>query len=142
MPMYVTHVSFLTLFKSASIWDSFDWDCILQKGDLLFISLNNYRYPEMEDFSQEAFIENLSINIEFLNNRTGEITDGTYLVSVTEFVSDCQQIGTRVLLIINNCISGLLWGSQCFFLFGLHSKGEIRRISAKGTTVLLKFDLL
>ena len=55
----------------------------------------------MEDLSQEAFIE-------FLNNRTGEITDGTYLVSVTEFVSDCQQIGTRVLLIINNCISGLL----------------------------------
>ena len=74
----------------------------------MFISLNNYRYPEMEDLSQEAFIENLSINIEFLNNRTGEITDGTYLVSVTEFVSDCQQIGTRVLLIINNCISGLL----------------------------------
>ena len=29
-----------TLFKSASIWDSFDLDCILQKGDLWFKSLN------------------------------------------------------------------------------------------------------
>ena len=33
-----------TLFKSTSIWDSFDLDCILQKGNLLFKSLNNYRY--------------------------------------------------------------------------------------------------
>ena len=38
-----------TLLKSASIWDSFDLDCILQKWDLLFKSLNNYRYLGMED---------------------------------------------------------------------------------------------
>ena len=29
-----------TFFKSENIWDSFDLDCILQKGDLLFKSLN------------------------------------------------------------------------------------------------------
>ena len=44
-----------TLFKSVSIWDSFDLDCILQKGDLLFKSLNNYKYPGMEDLPQEIF---------------------------------------------------------------------------------------
>ena len=62
----------------------------------------------MEDLPQEFFIENLSINIEFLNIRTGEITAETYLVSITEIVSDCQQIGTGALLIINNYILGLL----------------------------------
>ena len=46
-----------TLFKSASIWDSFDLDCILQKGDL-FKSLNNYRYLGLENLSQEFFTEN------------------------------------------------------------------------------------
>ena len=51
------------LFKSARILDSFDIDCILQKGDLLFKSLNNYRYRGVEDLTQELFIENLSIII-------------------------------------------------------------------------------
>ena len=63
-----------TLFKSVSKWDSFDLDCILQKGDLLFKSLNNYRHLGMENLPQDFFIENVSINIEFLNIRTGEIT--------------------------------------------------------------------
>ena len=82
-----------TLFKFVSIWDSFDLDCILQKGDFLFKSLNKYRYLGLEEF----FIENLSINIEFLNFTTGEITAGAYPVSITEIVSDYQQIGTGVL---------------------------------------------
>ena len=47
-----------TLFKCESIWDSFDLDCILQKGDILFKSLNNYAYTGMEDIPQEIFIEN------------------------------------------------------------------------------------
>ena len=131
-----------TLFKSVSIWDSFDLDCILQKGFFLFKSLNKYRYLSMKDLPQEFFIENSSINVQFLNIRTGEITAGAYLVSITEIVSDCQQIGTGALLIINKYILGLLWGNQCFFLFDSHSNDEIGRMSATGTAVLLKFDFL
>ena len=67
-----------TLFKSVSIWDSFNLDFILQKGDLLFKSVNNYRYLGMEDSPEEFFIENLSINVELLNIRTGEITAGRH----------------------------------------------------------------
>ena len=66
----------------------------------------------MEDLIQEVLIKNLSINVEFLNIRTGEITARAYLVSFTEIVSDCQQIGTGAILIINNYILGLLWGNQ------------------------------
>ena len=46
---------FWTLFKSISIWDFFNLDCILQKGDLLFKSLNNNRYLGMKDLLQEFF---------------------------------------------------------------------------------------
>ena len=95
----------------------------------------------MEDLPQEFFIENSSINVEFFNKRTGEITAGAYLVSITETVSDCQELGTRALLIINNYILGLLWGNQCF-LFDSHSKDKMGRMSATGTAVLLKFDSL
>ena len=96
----------------------------------------------MEDLPQEFFIKNSSINIEVLNIRTGEITAGAYLVSITEIVSDCQQIGTGARLIINNYILGVLWENQYFFLFDSHSKDEIGRMSAAGTVVSLKFDSL
>ena len=58
----------------------------------------------MEYLPHELFIENSAINVEFLNNTTGEITAGTYLVLDTEIVSGCQQIGIIALLIINNYI--------------------------------------
>ena len=107
----------------------------------------------MEELSREIFIENSPINVEFPNIRTGEITSGDilwdlgdilrYFVSITdEILSDCQQIGTGVLLIINNYILSLISGSQCFLLFDSHSKDEIGRKSTAGTAVLLKFVLL
>ena len=61
---------------------------------------------------------------------------------MTEIVHGCQQIGTGVLLIIDNYILGLLLGNQCIFLFDSHSKNEIGSMSATGTAVLLKSDLL
>ena len=39
----------------------------------------------MKDLQQDVFIENLSINVEYLNNRTGEITDGVCLMYITVF---------------------------------------------------------
>ena len=82
------------------------------------------------------------INVEFLNKRTGEITTGVYFVPIAEIVTDSQQIGTGSLLIIKNYILGLLWVHECFLLFDSHSQDEIRRMSATGTAVLLKFDSL
>ena len=67
---------------------------------------------------------------------------GAYLVSITKIMSDCQQMYTGALLIINNHILGLVWGNQCFFLFNSHNKDEIGRMSAIGTAVLLRFDSL
>ena len=78
-----------TLFMSVSIWDALGLNCILQKGNVLFKSLNNYRYFGMEDLPQEFFIGTLLVNVECLNIRTGEITAGAYLVSITDIVSDC-----------------------------------------------------
>ena len=73
------------------------------------------------------------MNIHFLNIRPGEVTAGAYLVSITDIVNDCQQIGTGALLIVNNYILGTLWGNQCFITFDSHSKDEIGKISASGT---------
>ena len=66
-------------------------------------------------------------------------------MSITEIVSDCQQIGTRTLLIdFDNYIFCLpvFLRNQCFFLFDSHSKDENGRMSATGTAVLLKIRFI
>ena len=62
----------------------------LQAYGIFCLNLSIIIYLGVKDSPQEFVIENLSINVEFLNNRTGEITAGAYLVSITEIVSDCQ----------------------------------------------------
>ena len=57
-----------TLFRYPGIWDKFDLDCILVKRDKLF---------KMEDLPQGFLVENYSVNVEFLENKTGKITAGT-----------------------------------------------------------------
>ena len=47
--------------------------------------------------------------MEFLENKTGEITVGAYLISISELVTDVQQIGAGPLLIVNNYILDLIW---------------------------------
>ena len=71
----------------------------------------------MEVLAQETFIENSSINIEFLN-RAGKITLGRVLYLLLKlWVIVNRQIGTGALLIINNYILGLFEGNQCFYIW-------------------------
>ena len=39
-------------------------------------------------------IEHSLINVEFLRNKIGEITAGTYLLSIAKIVNSVQHIGT------------------------------------------------
>ena len=96
----------------------------------------------LKTFRRSFFIKISAMNLEFLNNRTGQITAEAYLMSITEILTDWQQIDTGALLIIYNYILGFLCRNQCFFIFEFHRKHKIARISATGTAALLKFDSL
>ena len=87
------------LFKSPGIWDKFELDSILTYQ--LFKSIGKFRYLGVEDLPQEFLLENYSMNVEFLENKTGEITAGAYLLSIAEIVNTAQEIGAGVLLIVN-----------------------------------------
>ena len=65
-----------TLFRSPGLWEIFDLDSILGKGDQLFRFIGNFRYLGMEDLIQELLVENSSINVEFLENNTGNYSWG------------------------------------------------------------------
>ena len=54
------------LFRSPGIWDKFNLDCILSKGDQLFKFIGKFRYLRMEDLPQEFLVEKSSINVVFL----------------------------------------------------------------------------
>ena len=65
-----------TLFRSHGLWDKFDLDSILGKGYQLFNFIGKFRYLGMEDPPQEFLVENSSINLEFLENKTGSCSLG------------------------------------------------------------------
>ena len=93
-----------TLFKYAGLWNKVDLDCIFGKGDQLFKFVRKIRYLGVEDLAQEFMTKNCPIYFELLENKTGEITIGAYLLSIAEIVSSAQQTGTGPLLIVNNYI--------------------------------------
>ena len=64
----------------------------------------------MEDLPQEFLIENCFINVEFLKNKTGEVTAGLYLLSIAEIKDSFGRIGSLAAVIINSDILGLIWG--------------------------------
>ena len=47
--------------------------------------------------------------MQFLENKTGEITAGVYLLSIAGIVNSVQDIETGALLIVNNYILGLIY---------------------------------
>lgn len=80
-------------------------------------------------------IEIYSTNVEFLESMTGDITVALCLLSVAEIVYIIEQIGTGTLLIINNYLLGLIWGSDSMYFFDAHSKNENGNLLSSGTTV-------
>ena len=106
-----------TFYRSTGLWHKFDLDSILHKGDHLFKFTGKFRYLGMEDLPQEFLEENFSINVEFLKNKTGYITPGAYLISISEIAHGVQQIGAGALFIVNNYILDLIWGNiLCIYL--------------------------
>ena len=82
-----------TLFRSPGLWDKFDIDFILGKRDQSSKFIDQFRYLGIEVLPHEFLIENTSVNVEFLENNTREITAGTYLLSTVEIVNSVKQLG-------------------------------------------------
>ena len=59
-----------TLFKSADLWNNFDLDCVLGKGNQLFKYIVKFRNLGAEGLPQEFMTENCLINVELLENKT------------------------------------------------------------------------
>ena len=129
------------MFRSPGRWDKLGLDSILGKGNQLFKSVGKCRYLGMEDLPEEFFLECFTVNVQFLEIKTGKITTGAYLLSIAEIVNSVQQIGNVALLIVNNYILGLIWGNGSIYLFD-SSKDENGNVSSSGTEVLIKFDTL
>ena len=95
-----------TLFKLPNFWDLSDLDSKIQKKDNLVKYIITFRYVGLKGFQHGFLIENCLINAGFLDNRTGPITAGTYLVPITEIISSSKQVGSGALLNVNNYVLG------------------------------------
>ena len=100
-----------TLFKLPQFWDLNDLDCELQKWGELFKSVNEIRLFGVEGLPHGFLTENYLIDVDFLENRIAKITIEGYLASITEVISDSQQVKwSGALLIFNNlCFRFAIW---------------------------------
>ena len=69
----------------------------------------------------------------------GEIRAGGHLLSIAEIVNRARKIGTGALLIVNNYISGLIWGIDSVYLFDSESTHDYDNLSYSCTSILLNF---
>ena len=79
MLMYVSCLSKLGNVKSPGQWNKLDMVSTSGKEDQLFKYLDKFRYLGIEDLPQQIFIEGFTVKVQFLENKTGEITAGRYL---------------------------------------------------------------
>ena len=78
----------------------------MEKEYILIKYIITFRYVGVKDLQHGLLIENCLINAGFLDNRTGSIIAETYLVSITEIISSCEQVGSGALLIVINYVLG------------------------------------
>ena len=87
-------------------------------------------------------IENSSVNVELLENKTEEIANGAYMLSIAEVVNSVQKVGTSALLIVKNDILALICVTDFIYLFDSHSKEKNSNLSSSDLIVFLKVDTL
>ena len=77
---------------------------ILENGDRLFKSLNQYRLLGVDDLPRTVNTYGYSVDIFLLHNKIGEITLNAYLISLREIIESCLNIGSGALLMISGYI--------------------------------------
>ena len=82
---------------------------ILENGDRLFKSLNQYRLLGVDDLPRTVNIYGYSVDIFLLDNKIGEITLNAYIISLREIIESCLNIGSGALLMISGYIFGIIW---------------------------------
>ena len=99
------------------------------------------RILSIDDLPQNCKIEDVSLNLDYLENKTGKIVFNAYLISISEITSSSTSKGNGALLFIHYWIhvSHTFWGRDCFFIFESHSRDSSGRKVVNETAVLLKF---
>ena len=105
----------------------------------LFKKLNPIRILIVNDLPRNCKTKEVSYNLHYLENKTGEKVFNGYLISISEIVSSCTLKRNGASLFINRYTLAILQGRDCFLIFDSYSRDSSRRKVVNGTAVLLKF---
>ena len=97
-----------SIFISETTWDCTDLDMMLENGNRLFKSLNQYRLLTVDHLPRRVNIYSYLVDIFLSNNKTGEITLNGLLVSLKEFIESCLNIRSGALILMGDYIFVLI----------------------------------
>ena len=76
----------------------------------LFKKLNLIKILIVDDLPRNCKIEEVSYNLDYLKNKTGEKIFNGYLISISEIVSSCTLKGNGASLFISGYTLAIFWG--------------------------------
>jgi len=125
--------------RRISFWRTVDLDRILDQGDILYKSLGLNRFLDVDDLPCQFQLESFVVNIKKLNLESFElILDERAINPLPSFPSNCD----GALLFIAGTVTAIFSFSRNYYIFDPHSRDERGLPSARGTSVLLKFNNL
>ena len=73
-----------TFFKRVALFDCIELDSILENGDQLFKTIQIFRYLGIDDLPRYFIFKECQIEVQYLENVTGEICHNAYLTSISQ----------------------------------------------------------
>ena len=130
--------------KNIARWTSYDLEYIIEQGDALHETTESTDYLSSTELPREITIENLRVNVDFIDNANsfGFLHFGSNCLS--EIVSNISENHNHLGILVfceGYCFS-IISSARFVFVVDSHSRNISGQPTADGMAVILKFDNL
>ena len=138
-----------SVVKSIFRWSPSDLDFVLINGDSIYKDLLHgpgglsfVRHLSIDDLPHEIHFPQGLVGIEFLENKTGEISYNRSDATLVSLFYSVSIIGNGFLIFINGFTIAVIYGRglNSYFLFDSHSRNQQGLPVPEGKSILIKFS--
>ena len=127
--------------KRVGVWKSWDLDNILVHGDNLHKWIGKIRSVELNELPAEVKICDRPFQAIKLKNDYGLFPHYWDTIDVlATSMSECEDIGHGVLVLVNGYTSAVIWAKSSYYLFDSHGHDSEGIMAENGTSILLMFQ--
>ena len=127
--------------KRVTLWNTWDIDCILEKGDELYKCLNVKTPLNIDELLQHVNIEGCLLTVRLLSQEQENISKNVINDFLKVSYHETLNTGNGPIFFISGTFS-LIWNKQGFFIFDSHSRSAEGFITSDSYSILIKFQCI